>query len=114
MTAAERTTYEKGREEEVAALESTLAVAWLKDNAPTSGAEGSSCETSVCTTSTHCCGTSTPKTGAYVTPTLDDICVDSTTLKFTDGLGREYDHVCSSAAKLLLSVATLAAFHTLA
>lgn len=114
MTDAERTEYEKGREDEISALESTLAAAWLSDNAPADGQAGSSCATSVCSTETHCCGTSTPKSGAYVTATLEDICADSTSLLYTDGLGRQYDHVCSYAAKLALSVATLAAFHTLA
>lgn len=37
MTAAERTTYQSGRTEEVAALEASLAVAWLNDHSPAAG-----------------------------------------------------------------------------
>lgn len=76
MTAEERTTFESGRTDEVKALESTLAAAWLDDHAPADGAAGSSCATAKCTTTTQCCGVSTPKTGRYVTKTLEDICAD--------------------------------------
>jgi len=82
MTASERATFESGRASDISALESSLAVAWLEDNVPASGEEGSSCETVACGASTQCCGTSTPRTGAYVNPTLENICVDSTSLEY--------------------------------
>jgi len=115
MTAEERGYFDGNRTSDVAALEATLAAAWLSENAPTAGEAGSSCETDACTDSTHCCGTSTPRSGAYVTPTLDNICVDSSTLEYTDGLGRIYDHVCANAMKMLAtSTAALAAMYSLA
>jgi len=115
MTAAERTAYQSGRTEEVAALEASLAVAWLNDHAPAAGAEGSSCETTECTTSTHCCGTATPKTGRYVTPTQENVCGDSSTLILKDALGREYDMVCSKAMKMLATAAAgITALYSLA
>jgi hypothetical protein len=43
MTASERTTFESGRTSDIAALESTLAVAWIGNNTPADGEEGSSC-----------------------------------------------------------------------
>jgi len=116
MTASERTTFESGRTSDIAALESTLAVAWLEDNVPAAGEEGSSCETTACTTSTHCCGTSTPRTGAYVNPTLENICVDSTgNLEYTL-LDITYDHVCGSGAYKMAATmaATAAALYSLA
>jgi len=114
MTAAERTTYESGRTSEVAALESTLAAAWLKDHEPADGEAGSSCATSRCSSTSHCCGDSTPKTGAYVVESLTDICADSSTLVYTDALGREYDHVCAAKKLLVTTAAALAAFAALA
>merc|ERR1711976_226800 len=116
MTASERSTFDSGRSTEVSQLESTLAAAWLSSNAPTAGQAGSSCATDVCTNAAHCCGTSTPKTGAYVTATLNDVCVDSTSLLYTDGLGRQYDHVCSSFAQKILATASAArvAFYSIA
>jgi len=113
MTAEERTTYESGRTEEVAALESSLAAAWLKDHAPADGVAGSSCSTTKCTTSAQCCGISTPKTGRYVTETLEDICADSSTLVYTDALGREYDHVCGAQRMLVAAAAAVAALAAL-
>jgi len=80
MTASERAAFETGRASDVAALEASLAVAWLADNQPTGTAEGTSCETTVCEGANQCCGTSTPRSGAYVTPALENICVDQTTL----------------------------------
>jgi hypothetical protein len=114
MTAAERTAFDAARADEVSSLESTLAAAWLSSNAPADGQPGSSCSTTACSTTTHCCGTSTPKTGAYVTETLTDICVDSTTLVYTDGLGREYNHVCAAKKLLSIAAAGLAALYALA
>jgi len=76
MTASERATFESSRSADVAALESTLAVAWLESNAPTGTDEGTSCETTVCEGANQCCGDSVPRTAAYVTPTLTNICVD--------------------------------------
>lgn len=114
MTAAERAAFDAGRADEIASLESTLAAAWLSSNAPAAGSPGSSCGTNACTDTAHCCGESTPKTGAYVTATLTDICADSTTLLYTDGLGREYNHVCAAQKILSIGAAALAAFYALA
>lgn len=114
MTAAERTTYESGRTSEVSALESTLAAAWIKDHAPADGEAGSSCATTRCSTTTQCCGDSTPQTGAYVVASLSDICADSTTLVYTDALGRKYDHVCAAQKILATATAAFAAFYALA
>jgi hypothetical protein len=122
MTASERTTFESGRASDIAALESTLAVAWIGSNIPAAGEEGSSCEgsdgnadLSLCTTSTHCCGTSTPRTGAYVNPTLENLCVDSTSLEYSL-LDITYDHVCASGAYKMAATmaATVAALYSLA
>lgn len=113
MTAAERQTYESGRKSEVSALESTLAAAWIKDHAPADGEAGSSCATSRCSDTSHCCGNATPKTGAYVVESLEDICADSTNLTYTDALGREYVHVCGAQKILAAATAAFAAFYAL-
>lgn len=76
MTASERTAFESGRTADITALEASLTVAWMESNVPAAGEEGSSCETTACSGANQCCGTSTPTTGAYVNPTLADICVD--------------------------------------
>jgi len=59
-----------------------------------------------CTNEAHCCGVSTPKGNFVATDDekLSNICVDKTTLAYTDGLGREYTHVCL-AAKLMAAAA---------
>jgi len=114
MSKSDRDAYEKGRESEVSALESSLAAAWINDNKPADGAAGADCSTSKCSGANQCCGVSTPKTGAYVTATLTDICADEATLLYTDGLGRQYNHVCGAQQLLVASAAAIAAFAVLA
>jgi len=113
MTDEERGAFDEARVSEIKASESSLAAAWMEDNEPTAGNEGSSCAVNKCTDPDHCCGTSTRKVGANVNDPLENICVDSTDLAYTDGLGREYTHVCNSFAKGL-TTATAAAVATAA
>jgi len=83
----------------------------MDKNKPTGAAEGAPCTLTTCGAATQCCGTSTPEANAVgVTDgQLKDVCVDKTTLKYTDGLGREYSHQCGAKALLASASALLAA-----
>lgn len=110
MSAEERLAFEKARKDQVSALESSLAAAWIKDHAPSAGEAGSSCAGELkCTFEGHCCGKSTRVDGAFVNEPLESICADKTTLKFSDDLGREYTHVCELANKLMVGTAAVLA-----
>jgi len=114
MTDDERSEFVKARKDQVAALESSLAAAWLKDHAPAAGKPGSSCAGELkCTAMEHCCGKSTRKDGAFVNEPLEDICVDKSTLLFTDDLGREYTHVCAAQKIMATAAAALVAAYSL-
>lgn len=112
MTVAERETFDAARVETVAQLESSLAAAWIDNNKPAAGAEGSACgEGNKCTKETQCCGDSKPKAGNTGSE-LKTICVTSTDKKvgsYTDGLGRGYDHTCAKGAQMLTAGAAFAA-----
>jgi len=110
MTEEERSEFNQARVSEIRASESSLAAAWMLANAPSAGEEGSSCAVNKCTDPDHCCGTSTLKIGANVNDPLEDICVDSETLEYEDGLGREYTHECNSESFAKLTKAASAAF----
>jgi len=108
MTSAERTAFDEARVEEVAKLESSLAAAWIADNKPAAGKEGSACAEDKCTDEKMCCGDSKAKIDG---DDLKKICVTSTDKKtgtFTDGLGRGYDHTCATGAKFLSAAAAFA------
>jgi hypothetical protein len=112
MTAAERTSFDTARVETVARLESSLAAAWIDNNKPAAGAEGSACDAdNKCTKDTMCCGDSKPNAGNTGSE-LKTICVTSTdkeTGTFTDGLGRGYSHTCAKGAQMLTAGAAFAA-----
>ena len=109
-----REAFTEAGETEVAAKKAALTAAFMESNKPAAGSgdEGADCagETATCGES-QCCGVSTPKGNAVgVTDgQLEDICVDSTTKKYTDGLGREYTHLCDGAKALLASASALVA-----
>lgn len=112
MTAAERTSFDAARVETVARLESSLAAAWIDNNKPAAGAEGSACDAdNKCTKETMCCGDSKPNAGNTGTE-IKTICVTSTdkeTGTYTDGLGRGYAHTCAKGAQMLTAGAAFAA-----
>jgi len=70
MDSDEKASYKKVRDEEVKKEESSLAAAWIKNNVPKDGEVGSACNEETipakCSAATHCCGTATPKEGAFV------------------------------------------------
>jgi len=113
MTTEERLTFENGREEARASTKATLTAAFIKDNAPAAGEEGSDCGTGPdkCTTETHCCGTATPKENAagVTTDQIETICAVESTGEYTDSLGREYKHECNGAKALLASATAVLA-----
>jgi len=112
-----------------AELESALAAAWVKENAPDAGEDGSPCEGGnsssdslvdsligavareygKCTKETQCCGDLTNK--ADNTIKMENVCVDKTALAYTDVLGREFEHKCL-AAKLFAAAAAAASLAT--
>jgi len=106
MDAEEREEYRKARKEVIGQEEAALAAAFLKDNKPAESSLGGFCGTKSgenegdddivvkCFNIAHCCGTSTPKDGAFVNEPLKNICADKTTKVFVDGLGAEYTHEC--------------------
>lgn len=116
MTVEERSEFKKGREEKVKSLESTLAAAWLKDNAPKAGEEGSECSSSSvkCSNPDHCCGTGTPKVGAFVNDKLENICAaNAGEMIYRNDLGEEYDFECSAKKMVATAAACLAAAYSL-
>lgn len=70
MTEDDIKEFAKNWDEESQKEASSLAAAWIKNNAPKDGDVGSACNAETipakCTTPTHCCGTATPKEGAFV------------------------------------------------
>jgi len=127
MDQAEREAFDSEWEDKVAREKSGLAAAWVKENAPDAGEEGSPCEGGTpqsegesavdsllgalsteygkCSDEAQCCGDAT-QTGDS-TNKLENICINKTTLKYTDILDREYTHVCQ-AAKLFAAAAAAA------
>lgn len=107
-----RKTWNESDEAEVEKNNKALVAAFMKDNAPASGKDGSTCSGETeCGVETQCCGVSTPEGNSVgvTTGQLDDICVDKTSLKYTDGLGRQYKHMCDGAKALLASASALIA-----
>jgi hypothetical protein len=101
---AAREAFEEAAVAAVEATRATLTAAWVEANAPDAGTEGGACSASApCTVEPLCCGTATPTSNAVgvTTGEITGICADKT---YTDGLAREYGHVC--AAKALLASAT--------
>lgn len=127
----EREAFNTNWDEEQQAKKSALAAAWVKENMPGAGEEGSACDGGStdssndsmvdallgeqggtygkCTTETQCCGDSTQTDDD--TNKLENVCVDSTSLSYTDPLGRTYTHVCQ-AAKLFAAAAAAATLCT--
>jgi len=79
MTDEDRVAFAKTWDEEEKKEVSALAAAWVKANPPKEGEVGSACKTETlppsCPTATHCCGTATPKDGAFVKEAKKNICV---------------------------------------
>jgi len=114
MTGNDRERFDKSRNDEVKALESSLAAAFIKDKRPDAGAEGSSCSKETkCTNAAHCCGTAKPVANAFVTPAIEGICVSSTSGTYTDGLGREYTHTCGARALIATAAAAVTMAYSL-
>jgi len=100
-----REAWDEEQETETASTKDAITNAWLEDNKPAAGEAGSSCAAGgSCTTSTHCCGTSTPSDNAagVTDGQLSNTC--ATTAGWTNGLGTSYNHVC--AANKLIATAT--------
>lgn len=113
MTDEDREIFHDNRKTQIRALESTLAAAWIENNQPVSGEAGSSCAELKCTNVDHCCGTSTPKVGAFVNDKLENVCVDKNSLLYVDSLGREFDHVCAATKMMVSAVAAATALYSL-
>lgn len=133
MTVEARAAFDKARLDETERLEASLAAAWVKDQQPAAGLEGSSCEADVtedslvegviegvlggatgpkadpskCTDQAHCCGDSRRTDGANIAP-LENICVSKTALTYTDGLGQTYNHTCKELATKVAATAAAA------
>ena len=88
----------------------------MQDNQPIPGKEGSECsnEGDKCTDKEHCCGTSYPveNLDGDTDGQLENICVSTVDLKYTDTLGRDYRHVCG-AYSLIASVFAFSCFASL-
>jgi hypothetical protein len=114
MTGNDREQFDKLRNDEIKALESSLAAAFIKDTRPEAGKEGSECSKEVkCTNSAHCCGTAKPVKNAFVTPEITGICVSTATGSYTDGLGREYTHTCGARALIATAAAAVTMAYSL-
>lgn len=106
--------YIKGRNIEISRLESTLAAAWLADNAPKDGEDGGPClEGRKCNDPNHCCGNAAPQTGKFVKKTLENVCASKVTLVYTNDLGEGYTHTCLAKNIAATAAAALAAAYAL-
>lgn len=106
--------YVKGRNIDIAKLESSLAAAWLADNAPEAGEDGGPClDGNRCNDANHCCGDAAPQTGKFVKKVLENVCASKTTLVYTNDLGEGYDHTCLAKNLAATAAAALAAAYAL-
>jgi len=117
MTKEERTAWAENFAEQAEKNASALAAAWIKENEPEAGKEGGQCNASgMKCEAGQCCGTSTPKGNAdgVTDGEMTNICVvsaDQKTGAYTDGLGREYTHVCFAQRLIATAAAAITAFY---
>lgn len=104
MNAEEREAFLDEMDGELETFEAELTAAWYTANKPAAGEAGSACVSKKCTGTNQCCGTSTA--GSDKT---ENLCVDKTTLAWTDGLGVAYTHVCGAQKLMAAFTATFAA-----
>lgn len=97
MKAEDKAAYKKTRDEENKKEAASLAAAWIKANVPKDGEVGSACNAETipakCSAATHCCGTATPKDGAFVKES-QTICNVRTAVTFNDQLGEPFTFKC--------------------
>jgi len=97
MKADDKAAFKKNWDEESKKEAASLAAAWIKANVPKVGEVGSACNAetipATCPTATHCCGTATPKDGAFVKESKK-ICNIRTLGTFNDQLGEPFTFKC--------------------
>lgn len=111
MTADDITEFKKTWDEESKKEASSLAAAWIKNNVPKDGEVGSACNEETipaqCTSPTHCCGTATPKQGAFVKE-KKTLCAIRNRAVYEDQLGEEFTFLCQEMAKTIAATAATA------